>query len=377
MSNPQRRPDLALLGATLGLVIIGMIMILSSSSYIGYANYADSYYFIKRHSLYLLGGLIAMGIGWVLPYQRYQKWLLPIFVGSMLLVLLTLIPGIGVKTLGASRWLQVGPITVQPVEIMKFAIILYVAHFLCAKQAVIGSIRKGLFPLFAVIAIPGLLIAKQPDLGNDILIFGVTICLLWVGGARIKHLGGMFLVGIMAVTLSVLANPYQLQRIKTFLDPFADPLGKSYHIVQSFIAIGSGGILGTGLGQSKLKYHYLPLQYSDFIFSILCEEGGLILAGIVLVLIGILLYRGMRIAAHAVDSFGKYVATGLVLQLVLQSLINIAVVTGIFPTKGIPLAFISFGGTSLVMGLFYVGVLINIGRGGQKKPPALPDQRFP
>lgn len=357
----RKRPDKVLLGVTMGLVFIGMLMILSSSSYVGYANYADSYYFIKKHTMYLLLGLLAMVIGWRVPYAKYQQWLLPGFLGSLVLVILTLIPGVGVRTLGASRWLQVGSVTIQPVEMMKFAIFVYVAHFLHHKKEQIGSIQKGLVPLFTVIAIPGLLIAKQPDLGNDILIFGVTMCLLFVGGARIKHFATMILAGVSAVTVSVIIHPYQLQRIKTFLDPFADPLGQSYHIIQSFIAIGSGGIMGAGLGQSKLKYHYLPLQYSDFIFSILCEEGGLILACIVLTLLGLLLRQGMRIASGAPDRFGRYLAMALTLQLVLQSLINIAVVTGVFPTKGIPLAFISFGGTSLVMGLFYVGVLVNIG----------------
>jgi cell division protein FtsW len=368
----RRKPDKLLLGVTFGLVFIGMLMILSSSSYIGYANYADSYYFIKKHSMYLLIGLVAMTIGWRIPYSRYQSWLLPGFVASLILVFLTLIPGVGVKTLGASRWLQLGPITIQPVEMMKFAIFVYLAHFLQTKKDHIGSITKGLIPLFSVILIPALLIAKQPDLGNDILIFVVTLCLIFISGAKIKHLATMALAGISAVSFSILLHPYQLQRIKTFLDPFSDPLGKSYHIIQSFIAIGSGGIFGSGLGQSKLKYHYLPLQYSDFIFSILCEEGGLILAGIVLTLIGLMLRQGLRIANNAPDAFGRYLATGLTLQLVLQSLINIAVVTGVFPTKGIPLAFISFGGTSLVMGLFYVGVLINIGMGqhDKKEPPS-------
>ncbi len=366
----RKRPDMLLLGVTMGLVFIGMLMILSSSSYIGYASYADSYYFIKKHSMYLALGLVAMAMGWRVPYTRYQTWLVPGFVGALILVALTLIPGVGVRTLGATRWLQAGPVTIQPVEMMKFAIFVYISHFLQKKQVHIGSLRKGLLPLFTIIAIPGLLIAKQPDLGNAILIFAVTMCLIWVSGARLKHLGSMALLGLSAVTFSIILHPYQLQRIKTFLDPFADPLGKSYHIIQSFIAIGSGGIFGAGLGQSKLKYHYLPLQYSDFIFSILCEEGGFILAAIVLTLFGLLLRQGMRIAQNAADDFGRYLAMGLTLQLTLQSLINIAVVTGVFPTKGIPLAFISFGGTSLVMGLFYVGVLINIGMGQTEKQDA-------
>ena len=370
----RKKPDKLLLGVTMGLVFIGMLMILSSSSYIGYASYGDSYYFIKKHSMYLALGLVAMTVGWRVPYTHYQKWLLPGFVGSLILVILTLMPGVGVKTLGATRWLQLGPITIQPVEMMKFSIFVYLAHFLQTKKEHIGSIKKGLIPLFSVILIPALLIAKQPDLGNDILIFVVTMCLIFVSGAKIKHLATMALAGISAVSFSILLHPYQLQRIKTFLDPFSDPLGKSYHIIQSFIAIGSGGIFGAGLGQSKLKYHYLPLQYSDFIFSILCEEGGMILACIVLTLIGFMLRQGMRIAHNSPDDFGRYLATGLTLQLVLQSLINIAVVTGVFPTKGIPLAFISFGGTSLVMGLFYVGVLINIGMGQHDKKEIPPQQ---
>jgi cell division protein FtsW len=335
-------------------------MIISTSSVVGYTGYNDSYYFIKKHFLYLVLGFGLLTVGLKTPHQRYYKWVWWGLGVSCFLVILTLIPGVGVQAFGARRWINLGVFTFQPVEMLKFFVITFTAAILSNKKDKIKSFQKGLIPLFGVVLVPILLTAKQPDLGNVLLMGAVIYSLLFVGRARLFHLFGMVGLGATGVVGSVLLHPYQMQRIRTFLDPFADPLGKSYHIVQSFIAIGSGGIWGVGIGASRLKYSYLPLQYSDFIFSIICEEGGFILAAVVIALLVGFFQRGMKIALQSSNLFSYYLALGLTLQIVLQSFINIAVVVGVFPTKGIPLAFISFGGTSLIMSMFTVGVLLNI-----------------
>jgi cell division protein FtsW len=367
---PNRRPDLPLLLITIGLIVIGIIMIISTSSVVGYTGYNDSYYFIKKHCLYLLMGIGLFTLGLKTPHERYSKWGAWGLAISCILVALTMVPGIGVMAFGARRWINLGFISFQPVELLKFFVIVFTAFVLTNKKDKIRSFKKGLVPLFAVVLIPILLTAKQPDLGNTMLMGVVIFALLFVGRARLFHLFGMVGLGLGGMVGSILIHPYQMQRIRTFLDPFADPLGKSYHIVQSFIAIGSGGIWGVGIGQSRLKYSYLPLQYSDFIFSIICEEGGFLLAMTVILLLVFFFQRGMKIAMQSHSLFSYYLALGLTLQIVLQSLINIAVVIGVFPTKGIPLAFISFGGTSLIMSMFVVGVLLNISMSSPPKGSA-------
>jgi cell division protein FtsW len=350
------------------LLIIGAIMLLSSSSVVGFANFKDPYYYIKKHSLYLVMGIITFIIGFKVPHTSYQKYSLHGLLFSVFLLMLTLVPGVGVQLGGAKRWLNLVVFQMQPVEIAKFFAVVFVATSLHNKQQGIRSLTKGFIPILGMICVPAVFLLKQPDLGNTILIMEVTLILLFLGGARLKHLGGLIGGGLAAIALSVATHPYQLGRIKTFLFPWRDPLGKSYHIIQSFIAIGSGGIFGQGLGQSKLKYFYLPLQYSDFIFSIICEEGGLILASAVIILNGLLFYRGVSIAFYSRNPFSYFLGVGLTLLLVLQAVINMGVAIGLFPVKGVPLTFISFGGTSLIMSMFYVGVLLNI----SKMSPIIP-----
>jgi len=350
-------------------------MIISTSSVVGYTGYNDSYYFIKKHCAYLVMGLILFTVGLKTPHERYLKWVWWGLGISCVLVVMTMIPGIGVMAFGARRWINLGFISFQPVEMLKFFVIAFTAHMITQKKDKIQSFKKGLIPLFSVVIVPILLTAKQPDLGNTVLMGVVIFSLLFLGRARLFHLFGMVGLGLSGVVGSILLHPYQMQRIRTFLDPFADPLGKSYHIVQSFIAIGSGGLWGVGIGQSRLKYSYLPLQYSDFIFSIICEEGGFVLAVAVILLLVGFFQRGMKIAMQSQSLFSYYLALGLTMQIVFQSLINIAVVIGVFPTKGIPLAFISFGGTSLIMSMFTVGVILNISMSGPPKE-AIPNAQL-
>jgi len=350
--------DWPLFIAVIGLVSIGMFMIFSTSPTIGLTSYQDSYFFIKRHIIFLLIGILALGVGLKLPITVYQKWTSQGFFISLILLALTLVPGLGVSIAGAQRWLNIG-IQFQPIEVVKFWVIAYLGVFVTNKGASLKDFKTGFLPALVILAIPVAILSQQPDLGNTLLISSVFILLLFLNQASLTQLATLVGSGIALVTLSLIINPYQLKRIKAFLYPWDDPLGNSYHIIQSFIAIGSGGIFGQGLGESNLKYFYLPLHYSDFIFSIICEEGGLLIAGLTIVLIATLFKRGMSISRRQSDPFKQVLVSGLTLLLVIQSLINIGCVIGILPVTGIPLTFISFGGTSLIVSLFYVGVILN------------------
>lgn len=360
--EPAKKLDYVLLGVVIVLLVLGSIMLMSSSSVVGFANFNDPYYYFKKHAAYLILGCFTFSLGLAVPHQTYKNMVIPGLGVATFLLLLTLIPGVGVQLGGAKRWLNLGFFQMQPVEVAKFFIIVFVATSLSNKQQLLQSFTKGIIPILMVVGIPLALLIKQPDLGNVILSLIITFTLLFLGGARAKHLLGMIGSGVFVVICSVATHPYQLGRVKTFLFPWRDPLGKSYHIVQSFIAIGSGGFWGLGIGQSKIKYFYLPLQYSDFIFSIVCEEGGFILGTAVIILYGILFYRGVSIAYYASSLFSYYLGIGLTLLLIFQAVINMGVAIGMFPVKGVPLTFISFGGTSLIMSMFYVGVLLNISK---------------
>ncbi|MGE4170494.1 MAG: putative lipid II flippase FtsW [Candidatus Margulisiibacteriota bacterium] len=358
--------------AMAALVLIGAIMMLSSSAVVGFTSFNDSYYYVKKHLLYLAMGSVAFLVGIRVHHSLYKKWALQGLALASFLILLTIIPGIGQKMGGANRWLNLGFFQFQPSELAKFFIVVFLAVSLERKQRYLKNFAKGVMPILAVIAVPALILALQPDLGNVILIMGVTLTLLLLSETKMGQftlLGG--LAGLVVV-VNVLIHPYQMDRVKSFIDPWRDPAGKNYHIIQSFIAIGSGGFMGQGLGQSKLKYFYLPLQYSDFIFSIICEEGGFVLGAFVILLFAVLFHRGFHIARRANNRFSAYLAMGLTLLLVYQAYINIAVVIGVFPVKGIPLTFISFGGTSLIVSMFASGVILNISKNQGELPARTP-----
>jgi cell division protein FtsW len=272
--------DWTLFLVMIALLSIGVIMIFSTSSTVGLINHHDSYYFIKRQCVYMFMGFVALMIGLKIPHLLYKKFALLGLIAGTGLLGLTLIPGLGVRILGASRWLNIAGIQIQPVEFSKFFIAVFLASSLENKKAMRNDIFKGIFPVLFVVGFPVLILILQPDLGNSILILGITCILIFLYNARLLHLILLGLLGACFFVINLLTHPYQMARITSFISPFADPLGKDYHMVQSLIAVGSGGFLGSGLGQSKLKYFYLPLQYSDFIFAILCEEGGFLGSGL-------------------------------------------------------------------------------------------------
>ncbi len=359
------RADWSLLIPLFMLLTIGTIMIISSSASAGLENYGDSFHFIKKHGVFLILGVLALLMGSKIPNKLYQKWSFQGMILSVFLLILPIIPGIGVKIGGAYRWVDLGFMTFQPSEVAKFFVIVFVATAIQNKGPLMKSFKKGVLPILLAVAVPLGLLAKEPDLGTSAVILVATIVMLFLSEMPIRWLVSFMSVSAAAVVVSILTHPYQMNRVKGFLSPWEDPQGRNYHMVQSLIAIGSGGLTGLGLGESKLKFFYLPLQYCDFIFSILCEEGGFILAGFTILLFGAFGIKGLQTAAKSETAFGYYLGVGLMSMLFIQAFFNLGVVMGILPVTGIPLPFISFGGTSLLMSMFFTGVIINVTKQSQ------------
>ena len=357
-----KKTDTVLFGCMFSLILIGVLMIFSTSPVIGSLNYNDSYFFIKRHLVYLLLGCFTFLFGFFIPVDYYKRYAFIGFVISNILLLLTFLPGIGISVGGANRWLDLGLFHFQPVEVSKFFTIVFFALAIDSKKERLNTFKTGILPLLLVLSIPLLILVNHPDLSNIVLISCVCFFILFLGRLSYKYLVSILGVGVVFFIVTIVFNPYQLDRIRIFLFPHLDPYGKGYHITQSLITVGSGGVLGVGIGQSKMKYLYLPLHYSDFIFSIICEEGGFIFASFVVVLFGVFFYRGIVVALRQRSIFLFYLALGLTMLIVFQAIINIGVAISIFPVTGMPLTFISFGGTSLVMSMFFVGILSQLSR---------------
>jgi cell division protein FtsW len=273
---------------------------------------------------------------------------------------LVLLPPFGQAINGTRRWFRIGPLSFQPVELAKFALVLYLASFLTRRAAALRSFWQGLFPILLVAGTMALLTFVQPDLGNSLALVVLTLVLAYLAGAPVKHMAWVAATALPLVTLAVALKPYRWRRMLAFVNPWDDPQGSGFQIIQSFLALGSGGLTGRGLGGSKQKLFYLPEPYTDFIFAIVGEELGLIGAVCVIALFAVLIWRGLRVGLRAPDPFGSYLALGLTVMLATQTLVNLGVVMGALPTKGLPLPFVSFGGSALLMTMFSAGVLLNI-----------------
>ena len=355
--NPA--PDGLFLYSVMALIFIGFIMILSTSSVLGHAYYNNGFFFIRKQLFFFGLGLIAMLLLYYMPVSLYKRLIVPGFLASLVLLALTLVPGFGVLLGGASRWLSILGVQFQPIELVKFffpGIIGLLWHNKRHYRAHFSSI----FPILVMAAFPLSIMALQPDLGNSILLSVTAGALLLIYGIRIRHMLVLSTIGLIILTGIIMIYPYQQARLTAFLNPWDDPFGKNYHAVQSMMAIGSGGITGLGLGQSRLKYFYLPLHHSDFIFAIICEEGGLLASMSVLGLFFMMAYRGVRIAHLCYDPVLSVWVMGLTLLLAGQAFLNIGVVIGLFPITGIPLTFISLGGSSLVISMSSAGLIARV-----------------
>lgn len=353
------------------LVGIGMLMIFSTSTVPGREHHRDSYFLLKKQLLWIAVGLIFFWSGARVDYHFYRNKSRGLLLAGALLLTAVLIPGVGREGGGAHRWLRIGGFGFQPSELVKYFLVIYLADLLARRQKSLESFPAGFLPPLIVIGILSGLVVLQPDLGTAISFVGVGLILLFAGGARLFHLSALVIGLIPALALLIFRVGYRKQRILAFLNPGGDPRGAGFQILQSLIAIGSGGISGLGLGESRQKLFYLPAAHTDFIFSILGEELGLFgSAAVVLLFIGILI-TGFFISRRAEDLFGSLLALGITAMISLQAFVNVGVTCGILPTKGLPLPFVSYGGSNLVASFFAVGILFNIAsRQGEKSPAA-------
>lgn len=348
------------------LISIGTLMVYSTSSVFALEKFGNPNYFLKRHVVYLSIGLVFMIALMKINYVYLRKIVYPAYLLGILMLILVLIPGIGKEVSGARRWLELGSWTFQPSELGKFILVLYLAHSLTKKRDKVDSFVVGFLShlLFAGIYI--ILVLLEPDFGMSVTLVVVLFGMLFIGDVKLKFLVPLGASAVFVLAIAVITEGYRMKRVMSFLDPWKDPLGSGYQAIQSFVALGMGGFTGAGLGDSTQKLFFLPQAHTDFIFSIIGEELGFI--GVVIVIIGFafLLVRSLRVSIRAKDLFGCYLAFGCILLITFQAGINMAVAVGLFPTKGLTLPFISYGGTSLVTNLAAMGLILSVSKSGRK-----------
>ena len=344
------------------LVCFGTVMIYSSSGVYALEVMHNSLYFLIRHLMFLVIGAGLMFFCMTFDYRQLQKYAKPLLGFVIVLLVLVLIPHIGKITSGARRWFSLGPINFQPSELAKPVLIIYLADFFARKKSDARSLIRGFLPVMLVMGILCALIIKQPDLGNTVLVFTITLSMLFVAGGKIKHIAAIFLSAIPVLVLLILAEPYRIRRMVAFMNPWDDAQGAGFQLSQSQIALGSGGFWGVGLGRSEQKLFYLPAAHTDFIFSIIGEELGFLGAIALIVLFGILIWQGVKILKHTADPFGYYIALGILVMISIQVVVNVGVSIGALPTKGLPLPFISYGGSALIFNMAAIGLLLNVAR---------------
>jgi cell division protein FtsW len=346
---------------TLLLVFIGLIMVFSASAVMAKERYGSPYTFLLRQALWAAAGLVTMLVAMRIDYRRLKH---PAIVFSLLgMTTLMLISVFFLdRAHNTHRWIHWGAFSFQPSEVAKPALILFLAYFLEARTKSMDDWRNTLVPAVLPTMMFLGLIVFQPDLGTAIACGGITVCILYVAGMRLRYFGYAFLAAIPALYVLIFHVSYRRDRILAFWNPYSDPQGRGFHIIQSLIAVSTGGITGLGLMESKQKLFYLPEPHTDFIFAVTAEEFGLLGSILLALLFAVFLWRGLRTAIRTDDLFGKFLAVGITSMVVLQAFINISVVLGLMPTKGIPLPFVSYGGSSLFVTLACVGVLLNITR---------------
>jgi cell division protein FtsW len=367
-ARPGRGIDRVLLCAVLGLIAVGSVEIYSASAIYALQKFGSSTYFLVRQGIYLALGLVAMLLATEIDYRRYQRWTYTLLFGSIVMLGAVLVFGVRINE--ARRWFHLGPLSFQPVEVAKLALVVYLACSLARKQEKVKAFTVGFMPHLIVCGAMMVLLLKQPDLGSCIILGVTTLFLLFIAGTKLSYI----LLAVMAATPiayhSVVATEWRLKRLLAYLDPWQFRADTGYQITESLISIGSGGLTGVGLGDGKQKLFYLPEAHSDFILSSIGEELGFVGLAAVLALYVIVLWRGVRAALAARDAFGTYVAAGLTTMFAIQALVNTGVVLGALPAKGLTLPFVSYGGTSLIVSMFFAGIILNISKAEEAPQPA-------
>lgn len=354
----RSRPDLPLLFITIGLIGLGLLMVFSASANMADTRYGSPYMFLKKQIVWDLLGILALFMGIRIDYHRWAKLAFPLLAVSAVLLILVLIVGPVVK--GAQRWIVLPGFTFQPSELAKISLVLWLASYLDRHTSQLPDFRRGFLPALWVMGVICALILKEPDLGTPLLLGTVSFIMLFLAGARIKHMLVVAAAAMVPLYFELFRVGYRYRRLMAFLNPWADATGAGYQLTQSLLAFGSGGLIGKGLGASELKLLYLPDPHTDFIFPVIGEELGFLGASAVVLAFVFWGARGWKIARRAPDLFGHLLAAGITSWVLLQAVINMGVSIGMFPTKGLPLPFVSFGGSSLVITLFAAGILLNI-----------------
>lgn len=344
-----------LLITTLFLSVIGLFFVLNASLYEAYVTFGDPYFLFKQQAMHWVIGLMALLVGYFIPTSIWTKSSPWLYGGSILLLMLIFVPGIGREFNGAHRWLAIGGFTFQPIEIVKLSVVAFFARWLTSQQ------KLGTF--LVMTGIPVSLVLLQPDLGSVLILMAICTGMFFVAGGELKHLSWVAVLGTIALLLLIVAAPYRRQRLLTFLNPESDPLGASFHIRQITLALGNGGLLGQGIGQSQQKYSYLPEPSTDSIFAVVGEELGFLGSLVVLSMFVVFFGSGVRVIKNSqLDRTAQLMAVGILIWLSVQVLLNLAAVVALVPLTGVPLPFFSYGGTALVMVLFATGILLHASR---------------
>ncbi|MBU8899227.1 putative lipid II flippase FtsW [Corallococcus sp. H22C18031201] len=362
---PPVRFDPLLLCAVLGLVSLGLVMVYSASAVLAQDKLGDSLYFLKRQLSAAGMGLVGMAVMMKLGWRRLARLAYPLLLLAIVLLIAVAIPGIGTTAGGARRWIRLPGFSLQPAEIAKFAWVVYLSYSLAKKREKVATFSIGFLPHLALCGILVLLCMLQPDFGSSVLLVFMLFVLLFAAGTKLSYLVGSVLLALPMAYIAIATSPYRMKRILAFLDPWAHRHDVGYQVAESLMSIGSGGVTGLGLGDGRQKLFFLPEAHTDFIFSILGEETGLIGVGLLVLLYGVVLWRGVRASLAAGETFGTYLGLGITSIIAFQATVNMSVAMGLLPTKGLTLPFVSYGGTSLVVLMGAAGVLLSLSASAQ------------
>ena len=362
MNNDKNYFDIILFVSVCIIAAFGIVMIYSSSEIWAEFKFGDAFKFARQQTIFYILGIILMLILSKIDYNIYKKKANIILMICFLLLVLVLIPGIGMIRNGSRSWFGIGGFGIQPSEAAKIGLIIFVSKYLSKNKSITKNIFKGVFPILLIIGTFFALIMLQPDFGTAMVIILTLICILFISGVPISFFYKIGLAGVIGITGLIIAAPYRIARIISFINPWNDPLGTGFQIIQSLYAIGPGGFLGMGFLQSRQKYFYLPEPQTDFIFSIISEEFGFLGVIIVCTFFAIIFYRGIKIALSTSNLFAKYLVFGLSFAIIIQALLNLMVVVGLIPVTGITLPFFSYGGSSLLVSMASIGIILNVSR---------------
>lgn len=354
--------DRILMISVLILVVLGIVMIYSSSAFIAMQRYNTPFYFLRNQVLWAVIGMIGMVVAKNFDYKNLKSLSLPLIVISVLLLIIVLIPNIGKEVNGARRWIRVLGLSFQPSELAKLTLIISISAYIAKRVGRMDDFVYGFFPPVVLLGAFQIPIIFQPDIGTALGLGIMVITLLYIGGVKVHHILSLGILLIPIIVKIVFNEGYRKKRLIAFIDPWSDPTGAGFQVIQSSLALGSGGIFGLGLGEGKQKLFFLPEPHTDFIYSLIGEELGFFGASLVVLLYLIILWRGTRIAVRTEDLFGRFLAMGLTIMIGVQAMMNLGVASGLLPPKGLPLPFVSFGGSSLLINMIALGILLNISK---------------